>query len=222
MARILVIGASRGIGLATVKRALEADHEVRAFSRAASRIELTSPRLEKIDGDALIEAAVEKALQSEDAVIQVLGTGPSLSKVDTFSKATRILVDAMTASGPRRLLCVTGFGAGETRGRGGILYDYVFMPLVLRRIYDDKDVQERIIRDSKSRLDHRPPRIPEQRALHRPRRCHRRAVEVAPRANLAGRRRGLPRRRHRRRLDLPQGPRARCQRLSLPLSRRPL
>lgn len=148
MARILVIGASRGIGLATVKRALEADHEVRAFSRAASRIELTSPRLEKIDGDALIEAAVEKALQSEDAVIQVLGTGPSLSKVDTFSKATRILVDAMTASGPRRLLCVTGFGAGETRGRGGILYDYVFMPLVLRRIYDDKDVQERIIRDS--------------------------------------------------------------------------
>ena len=148
MARVLVIGASRGIGLATVQRALEAGHEVRALSRAASRIELTNPRLEKIDGDALDKSAIEKALQSRDCVIQSLGASQFFAKVDLFSRATRILVDAMTASGPRRLLCVTGFGAGETRGRGGFLYDLVFMPLVLKRIYDDKDVQERIIRGS--------------------------------------------------------------------------
>jgi putative NADH-flavin reductase len=148
MARVLVVGASRGIGLATVLRAVEAGHEVRAFSRAAGRIELTHPRLEKIDGDALDRAAVEKALQSQDCVIQSLGAKQLFAKVDLFSRATRILVDAMTAAGPRRLLCVTGFGAGETRGRGGLLYDLVFMPLVLKRIYDDKDVQERIVRGS--------------------------------------------------------------------------
>jgi uncharacterized protein YbjT (DUF2867 family) len=34
------------------------------------------------------------------------------------------------------LICVTGFGAGDSRGRGG-------------RVYDDKDVQERIVRTSK-------------------------------------------------------------------------
>src|SRR5262245_22501297 len=50
----------------------------------------------------------------------------------------------------KRLICVTGFGAGDSRGRGGLLYDVAFC-LLLGRIYDDKDVQERIIRNS--RLD---------------------------------------------------------------------
>lgn len=148
MARVLVIGASRGIGLEAVKLALEAGHDVCAFARSASRIALSNERLEKFDGDALDHSSVKLALRSRDAVIQVLGAPVSFAKVDTFSRATRILVDAMTANGPRRLLCVTGFGAGETRGRGGFLYDAIFMPLVLKRIYDDKDVQERIIRNS--------------------------------------------------------------------------
>ena len=40
MATVLVIGASRGIGLETVKRALEAGHRVRAFARGAASIPL--------------------------------------------------------------------------------------------------------------------------------------------------------------------------------------
>ncbi len=46
------------------------------------------------------------------------------------------------------LLCVMGFGAGESRGRGGFLYSAAFH-LLLGRVYDDKDVQERIVRGSK-------------------------------------------------------------------------
>ncbi|KAB2847916.1 MAG: NAD(P)H-binding protein [Hyphomicrobiaceae bacterium] len=148
MARVLVIGASRGIGLETVNRALEVGHHVRAFARSASRIGVAHPQLEIIVGDALEAAAVGAAIEGQDAVIQTLGADAFLSKVETFSRATRILVDAMTAKGPRRLLSVTGFGAGETRGRGGLLYDFFVMPLVLKRVYDDKDVQERIIRSS--------------------------------------------------------------------------
>jgi hypothetical protein len=41
------------------------------------------------------------------------------------------------------LICVTGFGAGNSRGRGGFLYNAAFH---LGRVYDDKDVQERIVR----------------------------------------------------------------------------
>jgi NAD(P)-dependent dehydrogenase (short-subunit alcohol dehydrogenase family) len=36
MAKILVIGASRGIGLKTVRTALRAGHSVRALARAAA------------------------------------------------------------------------------------------------------------------------------------------------------------------------------------------
>ena len=43
---------------------------------------------------------------------------------------------------------MTGFGAGDSRGSGGFLYNVAFH-LVLGRVYDDKDVQERIVRRSK-------------------------------------------------------------------------
>jgi uncharacterized protein YbjT (DUF2867 family) len=45
-------------------------------------------------------------------------------------------------------VCVTGFGAGDSRGHGGFLYSVAFH-LLLGRVYDDKDVQERIVRNSK-------------------------------------------------------------------------
>jgi hypothetical protein len=46
------------------------------------------------------------------------------------------------------VICVTGFGAGDSRGRGGFLYNAAFQ-LLLGRVYDDKEVQERIVRRSK-------------------------------------------------------------------------
>ena len=64
-----------------------------------------------------------------------------------FSVATRILVDAMEATAIKRLICVTGLGAGDSRGHGGLLYNAA-LSLFLGRIYADKDAQEWIIRRS--------------------------------------------------------------------------
>lgn len=152
MARLLVIGASRGIGLAAVGSGLAAGHAVRAFARHASAIAIDAAGLEKVDGDALDKAAVTAALVGVDAVIQSLGAPKDAMSIiagtTLFSRATRILVDAMKAAGPRRLVAVTGFGAGDSRGHGGFLYDALMFPLVLKRVYDDKDVQEQMIRAS--------------------------------------------------------------------------
>lgn len=152
MTTVLVIGASRGIGLATVRALLAAGHSVRALARGASRIPIEDQRLEKLDGDALDRATIDRALAGTDAVIQSLGvafTFDALLKGTTlFSKATRILADAMRANGVRRLVVVTGLGAGDSRGHGGFLYDAVLFPLLLKRVYDDKDVAEQIVRAS--------------------------------------------------------------------------
>jgi NAD(P)-dependent dehydrogenase (short-subunit alcohol dehydrogenase family) len=43
VATVLIIGASRGIGLETVKAALEAGHSVRALARSAEEFLLTTP-----------------------------------------------------------------------------------------------------------------------------------------------------------------------------------
>jgi putative NADH-flavin reductase len=53
----------------------------------------------------------------------------------------------MKAAGVKRLIAVTGLGAGDSRGHGGLLYDAALF-LLLKRVYDDKDVQEQIIKRS--------------------------------------------------------------------------
>ena len=152
MATVLIIGASRGIGLETVKAALEAGYSVRALARSARRIPVDHPRLEKMVGDALEMTAVKRALTGIDAVTQSLGVSPGpeiiFEPTRLFSKATQVLVTAMQAARVKRLICVTGFGAGDSRGSGGFLYN-VALHLLLGRIYDDKDVQEQIVRRSK-------------------------------------------------------------------------
>jgi len=151
MATVLIIGASKGIGLETVKCALKAGHRVRAMSRSVVRLPVRYANLETVTGDALNATAVIQALAGVDVVIQTLGVtaGPDLlfKTVRLFSDETRILVAAMEGTGVRRLICVTGFGAGDSRDRGGLLYNSAFH-LLLGRAYDNKDVQERLIRNS--------------------------------------------------------------------------
>lgn len=151
MATVLVIGASKGIGLETVKAGLAAGHTVKAFARSAPSIPLSDPKLEKIRGDALSMSDVAGALTGVDAVIQSLGVATLNDLVfgtKLFSEATRVLVDAMQTSGPKRLIAVTGAGAGNSRGRINPLYDYVLFPVLLQRVYSDKDIAEDIIQNS--------------------------------------------------------------------------
>jgi uncharacterized protein YbjT (DUF2867 family) len=152
VAKVLVIGASRGIGLETVRAALLAGHSVCALARSAASIPIHDADLDKVSGNALDSDTIRNALQDIDAVIQTLGVDFSLQAIfertNLFSQSTRILVDAMQAAGVQRLIAVTGLGAGDSRGHGGFLYDAVAFPLLLKRVYDDKDVQEWIIRSS--------------------------------------------------------------------------
>jgi putative NADH-flavin reductase len=152
MAKVLIIGASRGIGLETVRAALRAGHRVRALARSAARMPIQDANFDTVSGDALDRDTIRDALQDVDVVIQTLGVNfaPKLIFEGTtlFSDSTRILVDAMKVAGVKRLIAVTGLGAGDSRGHGGLIYDTVVFPLLLKRVYDDKDVQEWIVRSS--------------------------------------------------------------------------
>jgi putative NADH-flavin reductase len=125
---------------------------VRAMARSARRIPIDHPKLEKIAGNALEVTTVKRALSGVDVVIQSLGVSPGPEVIFRptrfFSKTTRLLVTVMEQAHVNRLICVTGFGAGDSRGHGGFLYTLGFH-LLLGRVYDDKDVQESIVRRSK-------------------------------------------------------------------------
>lgn len=146
--RLLVVGASRGIGKATVRRALDDGHEVTALARNLEGLGISHPRLRLAAGDIRDLDSVSKACAGQRAVICSLGTGPTRKKVDLFSVGTGVLLEAMRAAAVRRLICVTGIGAGDSRGHGGFLYDRIFFPLLVRTIYEDKDRQEGMVRSS--------------------------------------------------------------------------
>ena len=93
------------------------------------------------------ERMLREVLPGHDAVIFALGVDRR-GRTTLFSDATLALVPAMNAAKVRRLIAVTGIGAGETRGHGGFIYDRLIFPLFTRERYADKDLQERIIEAS--------------------------------------------------------------------------
>src|SRR5437016_7614239 len=54
----------------------------------------------------------------------------------------------MRAERVSRLVCITGMGAGDSAGHGGFLFDNVIFPLLLKKVYADKNRQEAIVRNS--------------------------------------------------------------------------
>ncbi len=149
MMRVLIIGASKGIGLETTRQALEAGYHVRALARSAIVTTLSDPKLEKVRGDALRTEDLAAALIGIDVVIQTLGVGlgDMFRPVHLFSDATRVLIAAMRARAVKRLICVTGFGAGDSRASISCLQRLPFQ-IVFGRAYDDKSLQERLIKES--------------------------------------------------------------------------
>lgn len=147
--KILVIGATGGTGQAIVREALAKGHDITALVRSQAKARPLLPGIEMVEGDARDRAAVARALSGCDTVISSLGTREiTQRKVTVMSDATRALVVAMNERGVRRLVCITGVGAGDSAGHGGFVYDRLIKPMILRTIYQDKDRQEAIIRAS--------------------------------------------------------------------------
>jgi putative NADH-flavin reductase len=146
--KILVIGATRGVGLQLVQQALARDHEVTVLIRDVGRMPLQNERLRIAAGDILNGASVLKATAGQDAVCVCIGHPPTREPVSLFSAGTRFVLEAMAVHRVRRLVCVTGIGAGDSFGHGGFLFDKILFPLWLRQIYEDKNRQESMLRSS--------------------------------------------------------------------------
>ncbi len=145
----LILGATKGIGYETAKRAVDQGHKVRGLSRSADEIGLGHPNFEPFPGDALDADDVMRACEGVSAVIMALGVPFSKSLPNSgttlFSDATRVLIPAMQSAGVDRLLVVTGFGAGDSRDAMSSL-EKLGHRMILGGAYADKDRQEALVR----------------------------------------------------------------------------
>lgn len=147
---LTIIGATRGIGRKTVDYALERGHSVRAFARSAADLGIDHEALEKMPGDASDPEDIARAVTGTDAVILTLGLPRNLQVLKPttfFSSVTQILIPAMQEAGIKRLIAVTGFGAGDSAEKLST-FERIPFNAFLGRAYADKAIQEEMIKGS--------------------------------------------------------------------------
>ena len=66
-----------------------------------------------------------------------------------LSDGTRNIVRAMELARVRRFVCESSLGVGDSKWKMGAIHNLVAIPLFLRNVFADKEVQEQVIANSK-------------------------------------------------------------------------
>jgi len=149
---ITIIGASAGVGLEAVKRALQRNHTVTTLSR--SEINLPSQsNLITLKGSATNREDLKKAIANANAVIVALGTGQSTKATTLYSDFAKLLVEIQQETNTQiPFIVLTGFGAGDSGPYNGFIAK-IFFSLLLKKVYADKTKMEDIITGSKMKWE---------------------------------------------------------------------
>jgi putative NADH-flavin reductase len=146
--KILIIGASRGVGKALLESSIRRGFDVTVLARYPEKIKSAGPHVHIVKGDVLNKDDLKTAIEGQDAVCSCIGVPITFKPVALFSEAAGNIVEVMKTGKDQKLIAVTGIGAGDSKGHGGFLYDRLFKPIFLSTIYQDKDREEAIIRAS--------------------------------------------------------------------------
>lgn len=154
---ILIVGSTGASGRAVLSELLERGHQVTAFARTPSAITDTHERLRVVRGDVTNENDVARAVAGHDAVVVTLGItenpllvrlrGASRTLTNVRSEGTANIVHAMQAAGVGRLVVLSSYGVGETRGKLPLKWRMIFS-LLLKPQIADTEQQEAIVRAS--------------------------------------------------------------------------
>lgn len=149
--RLLIIGASQGTGAEAARIALERGHEVTAFARSPQKLQLDSPKLTRLVGDFHQPGSVAAAVPGHDAVLVTASATRIKAFLDNptyFSQGTRYVIDAMQASGVRRLVILSALGTSESRRLMGFVAAKLVVDFLLKLPFADHERQEQMVRES--------------------------------------------------------------------------
>lgn len=149
---ITIIGASAGVGLSTVKRALELGHHVTTIARRKIEVE-KNENMTEIQGSALNEADLKRAISGADAILVALGTSNKIGATTLFSDFAKVLLGIHSRNAIKApVITFTGFGSGPSRPYIS-WYFRIALDLMLGRVYADKAKMEQMITNSTLRWE---------------------------------------------------------------------
>lgn len=147
--KIVVFGASRGVGLEVVKRALKAGHSVTAFVRSPEKFVLTHSNLTVFKGDSMDAEAVEKVIAGQEAVISALGpTRPPVPHM--MENSAKNIIAGMRKHGVRRLVSTTGAGVRQPDDQPKFFDHFIgfLLNLLAKDVVMDSVANVKVIRES--------------------------------------------------------------------------
>jgi putative NADH-flavin reductase len=153
---IVIFGATGATGRCLVEQALDQGYDVTAFARNPAKVATSHVRLTKVRGDVFHKASVQEAVTNQDAVLCAIGghdrlrvalsgqpREPGLCTIGTSN-----ILEAMKTCGVSRLICLSAWGIGDSKGRVPVIFRNVLFPLLMKEEYEDKEAQEQLIQQS--------------------------------------------------------------------------
>lgn len=147
--KIVVFGASRGVGAHVVEQALQAGHIVTAFVRSPEIFKLQNANLTIFKGDAMDASAVEQAIAGQEAVISALGpTRPPVSHM--METSAKNIVAGMKKHGVKRLVSTTGAGVRQPEDQPKLIDHFIgfLLNLLAKDVVLDSAANVRVIQTS--------------------------------------------------------------------------
>lgn len=145
---VVIFGATGATGSCLVKQALDLGHFVTAVARNPEKIELTHDHLKVVQADVTYPASVKFAVTGGEAVLSAIGVAPSVKPITLYSEGVKYIIEAMKIYKVRRFIGISAAGLFFDTDKNITLYERLFKPLILGRIYEDMRRMETIIMQS--------------------------------------------------------------------------
>lgn len=144
--KLVVFGATGGIGREVMRQALAQGHQVTALVRDPARLGIEDKKLRVLVGDALNASFVAEAVTGADAGVVALGSRDR-SNGSVRAQGTANIIQAMERQNVCRLIVVSAGGVGDSFGQLPLIVKGL-VKTVLRKTYQDHEQQERYVWNS--------------------------------------------------------------------------
>jgi putative NADH-flavin reductase len=142
--KITVLG-TRGLAAAVIRQGLALGHSITALSREIGPLPFSGENFSACTGDFASPEDVESASKGADIIVSSLGISLVKNNTTLFSSSASAVISAVKKNNIKLFIMVTGIGAGNSYGHGGILYDRIILPLFMKEIYGDKSRAEAVL-----------------------------------------------------------------------------